>query len=62
MTVTQSEFAGELMMQPLAGLWSSLPLEPGTELVLFAKSAVSRVQRVVTEPGLRSVALAVGAP
>ena len=49
-TVEQTDYAGELMMQPLRGSWSRVPIDPGTELVTFAESASQRAERVLEEP------------
>src|SRR5207248_2256976 len=54
-TVEQTDYAGELMMQPLRGSWSRIPIDPGTELVAFAESASGRAERVLEEPACRLV-------
>jgi hypothetical protein len=55
MSVTQSGYAGELMMQPLPGVWSPVALTPGAELVAFAQTTDSRVDRVLAEPACTRV-------
>lgn len=50
--VVQFDYAGLLMMQPLPGLWSRIPVEPGTELVAFARSTSARAERILEEPAL----------
>src|SRR5258708_4452924 len=54
-TIPQSDYDGELMMQPVPGSWSRVPLEPGTELVVFAESRVPRVDQVLAEPACTRV-------
>jgi hypothetical protein len=56
--ITQSDYAGELMMRSLPGVWSPVQLAPGTELVVFARTDSSRVEDVLTEPGCTRVVLA----
>jgi hypothetical protein len=54
-TVDQADYAGELMMRPLEGSWSRVPVDPGTELVTFAESASPRAERVLEEPACKLV-------
>jgi hypothetical protein len=54
-TIPQSDYDGELMMQPVPGSWSRVPLEPGTELVVFAESRVPRAEQVLAEPACTRV-------
>jgi hypothetical protein len=53
--IEQTDYAGELMMQPLRGSWSPVPLDPGTELVAFAESASRRAESVLEEPACKLV-------
>jgi hypothetical protein len=68
-TITQSDYSGLLMMQPLPGAWSSANLVPGAEFVVFSSSYRSGADEVLAEqaclrvehaetvlPGLRIVA------
>ena len=54
-TVEQTDYDGELMMQPLQGSWSRVPLDPGAELVTFSDSASRRAERVLEEPACKLV-------
>jgi hypothetical protein len=54
-TVEQTEYAGMLMMQPLRGSWSRVPIDPGTELVTFSESGSQRAEQVLEEPGCKLV-------
>ena len=48
-TVEQTAYDGELMMQPLQGSWSPVPIDPGTELVTFSESASGRAELVLED-------------
>lgn len=54
-TITASDYAGELMMQPVTGVWSGVELAPGTDLVIFAQSTSLRIEHVLTEPACTRV-------
>ena len=54
-TITQTDYAGELMMQPLPGPWPPEDLMPGTALVVFATSGDDRVEHIFSEPGCQQV-------
>lgn len=49
-SITQSDYAGLLMMQPLPGVWPHGDLAPGTRLAVFAQSNDLRVESVLAEP------------
>src|SRR5438045_4350456 len=54
-TVEQTAYDGELMMQPLQGSWSPVPIDPGTELVTFSESASGRAELVLEEQACKLV-------
>lgn len=54
-SITQTDYAGELMMQPLTGAWAGAELLPGTMLVVFATSAEARVEHILVEPACTRV-------
>jgi hypothetical protein len=54
-SITQSDYDGELMMQPLPGAWARVELLPGTALVVFAESDEVRVERILSEPACTRV-------
>lgn len=47
---TPSDYASELMMQPLPGVWSRIEVAPGTELVIFSHSGDPHVEHLLSEP------------
>jgi hypothetical protein len=49
-SITQTDYAGLLMMQPLPGVWPRGDLAPGTRLVVFAQSNDLRVESILAEP------------
>jgi hypothetical protein len=53
--VTQSDYDGELMMRPLPGAWSGVPLLPRTALVVFSHTDEVRPERVLAEPACTRV-------
>jgi hypothetical protein len=53
--ITQSDYDGELMMQPLPGAWSHVNLQPGTKLVVFSASNQNSVAIVLAEPACTQV-------
>src|SRR5437899_3787449 len=57
-TVEQTDYDGELMMQPLQGSWSRVPIDPGPELVTFSDSSSWRAERMLEEPACKLVVLA----
>jgi hypothetical protein len=54
-SITQSGYAGELMMQPLPGAWAGIEPQAGTALVVFANSDDLRAERILTEPACTRV-------
>ena len=54
-SVTQSDYAGELMMQPLPGPWPRGDMMPGTALVVFAGTRELRAETVLVEPACTQV-------
>jgi hypothetical protein len=54
-SITQSDYDGELMMQPLAGAWARVELVPGTALVVYSESNENRVERILSEPACTRV-------
>jgi len=54
-SISQSGYDGELMMQPLPGAWAGVELAPGAALVVFAKSNEMRVERILAEPACTAV-------
>jgi hypothetical protein len=53
--ITQNDYDGELMMQPLPGVWSHVDLQPGTKLVVFSESDENGVASVLAEPACMRV-------
>jgi hypothetical protein len=49
-SITQYEYAGLLMMQPLPGPWPSAELKPGDSFAAFAETGESSIQRIFTAP------------
>jgi hypothetical protein len=54
-SITQSDYASELMWQPLPGPWPGGDLAPGASLVVFAQSKDARVERLLVEPACTQV-------
>ena len=54
-SIAQSDYAGELMMQPRPGPWPSGDLVPGTTLVVFAQSDDARIDRLLGAPACTQV-------
>lgn len=54
-SITQSDYDGELMMEPLTGAWARVELLPGTALVVFSESNEDRVERILSEPACTQV-------
>jgi hypothetical protein len=54
-SITQSDYDGELMMQPLPGAWARVELLPGTTLVVFSESNEDRGERILSEPACTRV-------
>lgn len=54
-SITQSDYAGMLRMQPLPGPWPPGDLQPGTKLVVFAQSNDPRMEIVLTTPACKMV-------
>ncbi len=55
LSITQYDYPGELMMQPLPGSWPRGDLLPGTSLVVFAQTPELRAERVLVEPACTQV-------
>jgi len=54
-SITQYDYAGELMMQPLPGPWPRGDFMPGTAWVAFAHTEESRAERILVEPACTQV-------
>jgi hypothetical protein len=54
-TITQYDYAGELMMQSLPGCWSGQDLRPGSRFAVLAQTNESRAERILLEPACKQV-------
>ena len=46
-SITQFDYAGELRMQPLPGVWPGVPLAAGMSLVIYSSSQDARIEKVI---------------